>query len=651
MQHRAYSLLTVKSTDDELRLIDGIASTPSTDRVGDIVEPSGAKFESSIPLLLHHDSRLPVGTARLKKTDDGITFQARLPKIDEPGTLKTRVDEAWHSLKAGLIRGVSIGFRSFDDGVELMKGGGLRFTGFEVLELSLVSVPANQDASVSVIRSLDQSYLAASGHGTTTQHVQRPGVSGTPTVISRLERPVKTITEQISAFEASRQAKSARMEELQNKASGEGRTKDEAEKQEFDGLKSELKAIDAELVDLRDMETSNKAAAKPVHAETIAKASESRQPSFVQVKDNVPPAMGMTRLVIAKLASRMEGFSALEVAKARWPNHTAVHQALIAKATVPAALTTTSTWAGNLVYAQNLESEFLDYLRPMTIVGRIPGLRRVPFNVRIAGQTTGSVANWVGQGKPKPVTSFSTNAQSLGFTKIAAIAVLTEESVRFSSPSLENLVRDELARAVIERKDVDFIDPAHTLVANVNPASITNGVTPLASAGSSADNVRTDLTNLLGDFLNANLKLGGLVLVMPETLALALSIMTNALGQPEFPTMGISGGTLLGIPVVTSQYAANQSGAGNLVIAINAGDVAIAEDDNVRVDASGDASIQMSDAPTNDASTGTGQSLVSMYQTNSIAVRAEQYVNWAKLRSSAVVYMDDVNWGSVGSPS
>jgi hypothetical protein len=103
--------------------------------------------------------------------------------------------------------------------------------------------------------------------------------------------------------------------------------------------------------------------------------------------------------------------------------------------------------------------------------------------------------------------------------------------------------------------------------------------------------------------------------------------------------------------VVTSQYAANASGSGNLVIGVNTEDVGIADDGQVTVDASTEASVQMTDAPTNDASTGTGQSLVSLWQTNSIGIRAERFVNWAVLRTGAVVLMDDVNWGSVGSPS
>jgi hypothetical protein len=40
-----------------------------------------------------------------------------------------------------------------------------------------------------------------------------------------------------------------------------------------------------------------------------------------------------------------------------------------------------------------------------------------------------------------------------------------------------------------------------------------------------------------------------------------------------------------------------------------------------------------------------------MFQTNSVALRAEREITWVKGRADAVVYMDDVNWGSIGSPA
>src|SRR5690606_2459576 len=94
----------------------------------------------------------PVGrVTKAKVTANGIEFEAEIAKVDEPGRLKDRVDEAWQSVKAGLVPGVSIGFRSTKR--SFMEGGGIEFQEWEWLELSLVTIPANSDAVISHIRS------------------------------------------------------------------------------------------------------------------------------------------------------------------------------------------------------------------------------------------------------------------------------------------------------------------------------------------------------------------------------------------------------------------------------------------------------------------------------------------------------------------
>lgn len=154
---RAYSLLTVKTLDEETRLIEGWATTPSVDRVGDVIEPLGVKFSNPSPLLWMHRHDQPVGIVNFKRpTKEGVQFTAQLPKVEEAGTLRDRVDEAWHSVKAGVVRAVSIGFRALDGAVDPLPGGGARFKKVEVLELSLVSVPANQDATITAVKFYDQ---------------------------------------------------------------------------------------------------------------------------------------------------------------------------------------------------------------------------------------------------------------------------------------------------------------------------------------------------------------------------------------------------------------------------------------------------------------------------------------------------------------
>lgn len=160
MQNRAYSLLEIKSVDEERRIIRGVATTPTLDRIGDIVEPLGAVMRGPINLFLYHNTTLPVGNVAFDKpTKSGIGFEASLPDVREEGTVRERVNEAWHSIKYGLLRAVSIGFNVLDDGVELLKNGGLRFTKWELAELSLVGVPANPDAVITAFRSADPSAI------------------------------------------------------------------------------------------------------------------------------------------------------------------------------------------------------------------------------------------------------------------------------------------------------------------------------------------------------------------------------------------------------------------------------------------------------------------------------------------------------------
>jgi uncharacterized protein len=150
---RASTLLTIRSANEDLREISGIASTPTPDRYGDIVDPLGCKFATPLPLLVGHDHHKSVGSVVLGAANrTGIAFKAVIAKIEQDGPLKQACDDAWQSVKAGLLRSVSIGFRPLAS--EPLQGGCVRYTSWEWLELSLVAVPANADALITDMREL-----------------------------------------------------------------------------------------------------------------------------------------------------------------------------------------------------------------------------------------------------------------------------------------------------------------------------------------------------------------------------------------------------------------------------------------------------------------------------------------------------------------
>lgn len=125
------------------RRITGWASTPKPDLLFDVVEPMGAEFKLPLPLLRQHDHAQPIGRVlQLEKSAKGLRMVAEVAEgIPES-------DAEWQRIAAGLVTGLSIGFRSLE--LTPNKSGGVLFKRITVLEVSTVSIPANSDCRIEV---------------------------------------------------------------------------------------------------------------------------------------------------------------------------------------------------------------------------------------------------------------------------------------------------------------------------------------------------------------------------------------------------------------------------------------------------------------------------------------------------------------------
>jgi len=644
---RAYSVFDVKSMkeDGDLVWLEGVATTPTPDRMGDIVEPDGAKFKLPIPLLWQHDARSPLGLVEeATVSKDGITVRGWIRKNVTP-----RIDEALKLIAAGLVRGFSIGFRGLPDGVEEIKGTwSLRFKEWEWLELSAVTIPANAEASIQSVKKFDTEQCAASGalgvgaspgaSGTLQPAASRGAVNSKPK-----GRQMKTYQERIQAIEAAKAASLARMNEIQEKA--EGRAKDAEEREQFDDLAAEIKAFDAELADLRQLEQLNATQARPVQGDTPKAAAASRGPTILIPKadpDEKFAGQFFTRRVIAKALSFLQQRPAGQIAEERWGK---THPQLVAviKAGVAAGSTGTGTgdWGSELVAADGrYMGDFIEYLYGRTVFHQLP-LREVPENVTIKGQDGAATAYWVGEGKAIPVSSMDFMDVTLTSLEIDALASITKKLLRESSPAAEMLVRDGLVNAARQKIDTTFLSTA-AAVSGVSPAGILDGLSIGNASGIDADALRSDIATLYAGFITAKNAMD-LYWVMGPSLAKQISLMRNALGQREFPDLTQMGGTLEGDKVVTG----DNVGAGDFIL-LKPSDIYKIGDRGISVAISDQATIEMDTAPTGDAGTPTAQSanMVSMFQSNSVAIKVTMPMNYAKRRSSAVAYIGDANYGA-----
>lgn len=464
---------------------------------------------------------------------------------------------------------------------------------------------------------------------------------------------MKTYAEQIADLQATRAARTDRMKEIQAKAAEQERTLDTGEQEEFDTLKAEIGQIDKNIENLRDLEAleaEDLKTAKAVDDTEKRKAVATSVPVPAKAKNTqkLEPGIAFARAAKCLALGHLEHRDAIQIAKSLYGDQEQIVSAtarLVTKAAVPAATTADASWAGALVGEEgNVFADFVEYLRPQTILGRfgqggVPSLRRVPFRVPLVGQTSGGDGYWVGEGQAKPLTKFDFSRTTLEPLKVANIAVATMEVVRDSSPSADIIIRDQLAAALRERLDTDFIDPAKAAVAGVSPASVLNGVTGIASSGNDAAAVRNDIRTLFGSFIAANNAPTSGVFIMQATTALALSLMQNPLGQAEFPGLTMSGGVLFGLPAIVSEYVPD-----GIVALVNASDIYLGDEGGIDLSMSTEASLQMDDAPDNPTTGSTV--LVSLWQRNLVGFRAERAINWARRRDSAVAYLTGVEWGA-----
>ncbi len=108
------------------------------------------------PLLWQHDAAAPVGAWRTMREDSrGLFVKGDLFTADIP-----RAQEAYKLLKENVVTGLSIGYRAQESHIE--KKSGVRvLTRLDLIEVSLVTFPANAEARVTGVKAAPEEGLLA----------------------------------------------------------------------------------------------------------------------------------------------------------------------------------------------------------------------------------------------------------------------------------------------------------------------------------------------------------------------------------------------------------------------------------------------------------------------------------------------------------
>lgn len=473
----------------------------------------------------------------------------------------------------------------------------------------------------------------------------------------------KTIGEQIADLKATRADVQKRMEAVVQKSIDEARSMNDAETAEFDSHEAQIKTLDGDIERFSRLEAMQAKTAKPV--EDVAKSNATRlvkgsqDVNTVQIKntEKLEPGIGMARYARVKalaFTGQAGTRNEIEIAQNLYPGDDSLVKSLT-KAAVPAANTLSTTWAGNLINDGGVAfADFVEYLRERSLYGQISSrFHKLPFDIPVLVQGSGGSASWTKEGEAKPLTSWTYTRAKLTPLKVTSIAAATKEMLNRASAAGDALIRDELTRAVNARIDGTLISE-DAAVTDESPAGLLAGTAAITLTGDgTAAGIRCDIAQFFKELIGDNLSVAGAFWVMPETVAVDLAMATNEVGAPAFPGITPNGGTLAGLPVFTSQYIPSSDSDGPVVALIKGDEIFLGDEGGIQVSVSDQASLQMDSAPTQDskspATTGS-TTMVSMWQTNSVAFLVERFLNWQKRRASAVVWAH-VNWDAcAGSP-
>ena len=259
-------------------------------------------------------------------------------------------------------------------------------------------------------------------------------------------------------------------------------------------------------------------------------------------------------------------------------------------------------------------AEVFALLQSASIFGRLmPLFRRVPFRTRVSREIgAGSSGAWRGEGLAAPVTR--TTFDTLQFDVFVSdyIVLVTRELFKFGAVA-ETALRTSVIAGLARWLDSQMLDPAVASSA-FHPSSLTHGTEVLTSAGATAANILTDLSALIGAIQSP----------AGNTLRWVMRPLTFFQIAAKLAGVGlnVTPDNLLGIPAVLGSTSPHQ------IALIDAASVAYTSDDAMAIDVTSWADVQMDGAPTGSGVSGTGSSIVSLFQSGLVAVRAEFAMNW-----------------------
>ena len=604
-----------------------VLSDATVDRMGDIIDPKGwdLKWFKKNPIALFgHDSRFPIG----KWADVRVEGGKLLGKLvfAEEGT-SDRIDELIKLVKQGILRAVSVGFKPIKSvPIDADRPyDGYRYLEQELLETSLVSVPANP-AAIALAKSLklsDETISLAFGEHAEKRSREVPATGKQADSNSTKVKTMKTISQRLEEATLKLAAKEQRRSELTNA--------DSLDHDAIDAINAEIETLEK---DVEVLERSEKQVAKGV-----AKPPINRRPLGFPQKE-ISPLDLLVRKGVIFAVSKYGEISVDKALDERYPGHETT--SIICKTDQTLGTTSGSHWVDDL--QQVSYQGFLDALDGRSVFPSLRASSGLPLSFDSSGtayvpgvSAGGANGSFFAEGSPMRVGKITTTSGNMTPRKMGVIIPFSREAAKRSTPNLEALVRRRILADSAAILDSHLLDA--TAEDSVRPGGLLYNIAAAASGYGGGDHVavKEDFKALLAPFITAKAA-GGITIIMNPSQVLSISMMDGPNNNSGWFTNVESR-----VTIVESEHAT----AGRL-IAVRTEDLATALG-APEFEVSTQATIHMEDTtPLEIVAAGspdvTAAPVRSFFQTDSMGVRMVLDTNWKMVRSGMVHWINGTSY-------
>ena len=247
----------------------------------------------------------------------------------------------------------------------------------------------------------------------------------------------------------------------------EGEALSDEDKTAFEDLKDQVEALEARIGRVEDVMAAQAEAAEPVAAGDDAEAEEKKAPVGVRRALGAGTAIGST--MTAPATAKAEVMKGLVVAGAAkmmvlgggnlYGARSAAKDVYGEQHPVTKALVSGSGPSGGFLVPPEYVAEVIELLRPQTVVrasGPI-GLSMPRGTMTLPRQNQAATAGYGGETTPIAASQPGLGVIVATYKKLTALVPVSNDLLRYSDPSADQLVRDDIVQVLARREDLAFI--------------------------------------------------------------------------------------------------------------------------------------------------------------------------------------------------